>query len=105
MSCAVLLGGRFADVQEFCLQPAERPHMVSAELQGGLLADCQECRTATAKRSIREVPSCKRVDLEMLRNRVFRLRKVEICAVQSSKEVDLLLLSNRVFRLRIVQNW
>ena len=46
---------------------------------------------------------CKRVDLLMLRNRVFRERNVQIWSVMSSNKVDLLMLRNRVFSLRNIQ--
>ncbi len=42
-------------------------------------------------------------DLLMLNNRVFSLRNVEKCAVPSRKGFDLLMLRNRVIRLRNVQ--
>ncbi len=49
--------------------------------------------------------SSKRVDLLMLRNSVFTVRKVEIWSELSSNEVNLLMLRNRIFRLRIVQKY
>ena len=49
MGSAVLLGGRSADVQEFCFQTAKRSDMVCAELQGRVLADCQEWRIVPVK--------------------------------------------------------
>ena len=49
MGSAVLLCGRTADVQKFCFQTAIRSDMCSAELQGGLLEDCQEWRIVAAK--------------------------------------------------------
>ena len=42
MGSAVMVGGRFDDIQEFCFQAAKRSDMNCAELQGLLLADCQE---------------------------------------------------------------
>ena len=42
MGSAVLVGGRSADIQEFCFQAVKRSDMDCAELQGGLFADCQE---------------------------------------------------------------
>ena len=47
----------------------------------------------------------KMVNLLILRNRVFRLRNVDIWAVVSNYEVDLLMLRNRVIRLRKGQIW
>ena len=46
-----------------------------------------------------------RIDLLMLRNRVFRLGKVQKWSLPSRKVVDLLMLRNRVFRLRCAQIW
>ena len=71
-------GGLFADNNEFCFQAVKRSDMNCAELQGGLFADCQEWNFRLRNVQIREVPSCKKVDLLMLRNSVFRVRKVEI---------------------------
>ena len=51
MGIAVLLGGRFADIQEFWFQTAKRSGMGCAELQGRLLADYQEWFIVAAKRS------------------------------------------------------
>ena len=42
MGSALLVGGRFDDIQEFFFQAAKRSDMNCAELQGLLLADCQE---------------------------------------------------------------
>ena len=51
MCSAVLVGGRSADIQEFCFQAAERSDMDCAELQGDLFADCQLWHFQTANRS------------------------------------------------------
>ena len=42
MGIALLVGGRFDDTQEFFFQAAKLSDMDCAELQGLLLADCQE---------------------------------------------------------------
>ena len=43
MGSAMLKGGLFADIHEFCFQTAIRSDMECLELQGCLFADCQEC--------------------------------------------------------------
>ena len=105
MSCAVLLGGRFADVQEFCFQAAKRSDIDCVELESYLFVVFQHCIFRSRDVRIIAVPSCKMVDLLMLVNSSFRVRKVEICAVQSSKEVDLLIFRNRVLKLGNVHIW
>ena len=72
MGSAVLVGGRSSDIQEFCFQAAKCSYMNCAELQGGLFADCQEWHFQASNVQVRAVPSCKRVDLLMLMNSVFR---------------------------------
>ena len=84
MCCAALLCGRFGDIQELRFKPEKRSDMDSAELQGDLFPDCQEWYFQAAKVQIRAVPSCKWVDLLIRRNRVFRVRNVEIWAVLSN---------------------
>ena len=42
MRSALLVGGRFGDIQEFFFQAAKRLYMNCAELKRGLFADCQE---------------------------------------------------------------
>ena len=42
MGRAVLLGVRYADVQELRFQTKKRSGIIFAELQGCLFADCQE---------------------------------------------------------------
>ena len=42
MGSAVLLGGRFVDVQDLRFQTAKRSVIGCAELQGGIFTDCQE---------------------------------------------------------------
>ena len=88
MAIAVLEGGRSADIHEICFQAAKRSDMDCAELQRCLFVDCQEWHLRLRNFQIRAVPSCKRVDLYMLRNRVFRAQNFEICAVMSSNEDD-----------------
>ena len=51
MGSAVLLSGRFADVHELRFQTAKRSDVGCAELQGWLLADCQEWCIVAAKSS------------------------------------------------------
>ena len=70
MGNAILLGGRSADVQEFCFQTPIRSDMGCDEQQGVLLADCQEGRIVAAKRSDKS----KRFDLLMLRIRFLCVR-------------------------------
>ena len=42
MGSADLQGCRFADVQELLFKNAKRSDIGCAELQGGIIADCQE---------------------------------------------------------------
>ncbi len=42
MGSAVLVGGRFVDIQEFFFETAKLSDMDCVELQEGLFADCQE---------------------------------------------------------------
>ena len=79
--------------------------MDCAELQWGLFAGRQEWHFQAAKRSDKSVPFCKTVDLLLLRNNVFRVRKVEKWTVLSSNEVNMLMLRNRVFVVRNAQIW
>ncbi len=71
MGSAVLVGGRFVDIQEFFFETAKLSDM-----------DCVELHY-----------------LLIVRNGIFRLLNVQILAVLSSNEVDLLMLKNRVFKL------
>ena len=87
---------RFADTQGSSCQASKRSIMV---LENGPPADIQEFYFQAANVRKWTVPTCKGVDLLMLRNRVCRVRIVEIWAVLSRKEIDLLVHRNRVFRL------
>ena len=93
------------DFNEFCFQTAKSSDMDCVEVQGDLSSDFNEWYSRLRSFQIRAVPSCKKVDLIILRNSVFRTRNIEIWAVMSSNEVDLLMLRNRVFSLRIVQKY
>ncbi len=73
--------------------------MNCVELKGSLFADRQEWHFHQRTVYIRAVPSCKRVDVLMLTNIGFRVRKVQM-DVLSSNEIELLMLKNRVFRVR-----
>ena len=78
--------------------------MGNAVQQVGRLANFQESRFQAANRSDMNSALYKRVDLLMLRNRVFRLRIVQICKALSSNEFVLLILRNRVFRVQKYRN-
>ena len=51
MGSAVLLGGRSANIQEFCFQAAKRSDMDCEEQQECLFPDSQEWHFHAAKRS------------------------------------------------------
>ncbi len=51
MGSAVLLGGRYIDVHEFCFETAKRSDIRLLELQGCLLANFHQLRIVAAKRS------------------------------------------------------
>ena len=48
MGSAVLVGGRFVDIQDFSFQGAKRSDMDCVILQGGLFAECQVRRILAA---------------------------------------------------------
>ena len=73
----VMKGLRFADTQVSCFEVCKRSHKGCAALLV--------------------------VHLLMLRNLVFMLRNIQICAVPSWKDFDLLIPRNRILRLRNVQ--
>ena len=79
MGSAVLVVGRFVDIQDFSYQGAKRSDMDCVELKG--------------------------VYLLIVRKGIFRLLNFGILAVLVSNEVDFLMLNNRVYRLRNVQIW
>ena len=76
MGSAILQEGRFNDAQESRFKAANRSNMGNAVLQEERLATAQESRFQAAKRSDMRSASCKKVDLLMFRNRVFRMRKL-----------------------------
>ncbi len=78
MCSAVLEYGRSAYFHEFCFQAAKRSDMDCVELQGCRFADCQERHFQAAKRSDKSGTILQEVDFLMLRNRVFKVRNVEI---------------------------
>ena len=55
----------------------KRWDMDCVEVQGNLFADCQEWHLRLRNFQIRAVPSCKRVELFMLRKRVFRAQTLK----------------------------
>ncbi len=106
IGCSAMLCGRFADSQKSRFQASKRSNMGSAVLDGGRSAyyhelfsscktfryglgrtarvsicDSQEWDLRLRKFQIRAVPSCRRVDLFMLRNSVFTVQNVEIWVV------------------------
>ena len=76
MCSAVLLGGRSANIHEFCFQAAKRSDMDCVEVQEGLFAD--RMAFSVSKRSDKSSTFLKRDNLLMLRYRVFTVRNVEI---------------------------
>ncbi len=83
MGSAKLHDCRFADAQKSRFQAVKRSNMGSAVQQWGRLATSQKSRFQAAKRSVWAVPSSKKIDLLMLRNRVFMLRNVQIWVMDS----------------------
>ena len=83
MGSAVLVAGRFADVQELVFKTEKSSDIGCAELLGCLFLYCQEWRFLAAKRSKIAVQTLKGVDLLMPKNCVFRLRNVQKCAFPS----------------------
>ena len=77
--------------------------MDSVDVQGVQFGNCQEWQFQISRRSDNCSTILQEGDLLMFKNRSFRLRNVEICAVLSRNEVDLMMLRNRVFRKRNVQ--
>ena len=74
MSSAILQEGRFDDAQESRFQVSNRSNTGNEVLQGGLLANSQESRFQSPIRSDRG----RSIRFLMLRNRVFRVRNVEL---------------------------
>ena len=74
-------------------------------IEGLRFADTQELCFEAWKRRILVVSPCYVVDILILRNRVFRLRNVQIWEVLSWKVVFLLIFTNSGFKLQNVQIW
>ena len=70
------------------------------ELQSGLFVIVRNDIFKSRKVQIIAVPFCQRVDLLMFTYSGLRVRNFEICEVLSSNEVHLLMLRIRVFRQR-----
>ena len=105
MSSDILQGGRFADAQELRIQDVKRSNMGSAVQQWAWFADAQESRIQAAKRWETGNAVPQGVVLLMIRNRIFRLRIVQIWAVPPWKGFDLLMPRNRVYSLGNVHIW
>ena len=94
---AVLEVGRSPDTHEFCFQGAKRSNMDSVEVQGVQFTNCQEWQFQVSRLSDNCYTILHEDDLLILKNRSFRLRNFEICAVLSRNEVLLLMLRKRFF--------
>ena len=105
MGCAELQGGLLANCQEWHIVAAKRSDRSSTILQESRFANAYESRFPGRNVEIWAVLSSNEVDLLMLRNRLFMVRNAEMWAVLSSRKCDLLMLRNRVCRLRIVKKW
>ena len=83
MGIAVMKGIRFADTQKSSFEALKRSYMGCAELLCVRFAAAQEPRIQAANHSKigSAVPAV--FNLLMLRNRLFRLRNIEIWAVSS----------------------
>ena len=77
--------------------------MITTVMKGLRLDDTEESFFELGKGHIRVLPLCYIVDLLILKNRVFRLRNVQIWVVLSS--IILLIFTNSVFKLQNVQIW
>ena len=86
MGSAALEGGISANIHELCFQAAKRSDMDYVEVQMSLFA--VRMAFSGSKRSDKSCMILKRDDLLMLRNSVFTVRNVEICAVMTSYEFD-----------------
>ena len=100
---AVLQGGRFADVQELRFEIAKRSHKDCAELQGCQFADFQGWRFQAAKCSDMSLAIIQEGRLAGAQeSRIQGANRLEMGSADR-KEVGLLMHKNRVSRLRIVQ--
>ena len=93
---AVQKGGCSADIHDFFSSYKTFGYGLCRSVR----ADCHECHFRSRIVQIIAGPYCKRVDFVMFTKSGFRVPKLEIWAVLSSNEVDLLMLRNRVFRHR-----
>ena len=111
MGSAVLEVYRSADINEFCFQASKTSDMDCVEVQGGLFADSgfetviygsavlEGGRSADIHEfffklqtvQIWNFRNCKVVYLLIVRNGIFKSRKVQIIAVTSRKRVELLM--------------
>ena len=87
MRSDVMQGSRFGLCSEIAFSDGEN-FILIAVLQGGQFVTSQESRFQAAEVHIWDLPSCKEVDLVLLKDRVFGLRNVPIWAVPSCKGVD-----------------
>ncbi len=87
MVSAVVEVGRSADIHEFFFQAAKRSDMDCVLLQGGLFLIVKNAIFKSRKVQIIAVPCCKRLDLLLLTNWFDKVRNDETCAVLSSNEV------------------
>ena len=81
MSCFALLCTRYAGSEESRFQASKRSNMGSAVLEAGRSADIHEFPFQPAKRSDMEVKTCKGIYMLIVRNGIYRLRKVQISMV------------------------
>ncbi len=78
------------------MQVANPSDMGNVVIKRFRIADIQEICLRLGNVHIWLVPSCYIVDLLILRNRVFRLRNIQICVVLSWKVFVLLIFTNSV---------
>ena len=83
MGIAVMKRLRFADSQESCFEALKRSHMGCAALLCGRFADAPDSRIQAANRSKMWSAVPPVFNLLMLRNRLFRLRNVQLWPVPS----------------------
>ena len=95
MGNAVLKRWRFPDTNQSRFQNVKRWNICSRVLQGVRKADAQELRIQASIRSDMARADSKDFCLLSHKNRVFRMRNIQICVLPSCKWVDLLLLRNR----------
>ena len=97
------VGLRLVDSQESSFESWKRSYMASSVLQDGRFANFQQLFFILQNFQIWALPNCKCVYLLIVRNGIFRLRKVQISKNHPAKRVDFLMLSKRVFRVRNVE--